>query len=199
MEDALVDFVTTGKFSFSDFADHIIAELARIAIQRSITEPLADALGGVLGGLGGSIFSGLFSGGGGAGGGGNAIRPVATLHAGGVVGALSGVSRRVSPTVFAGAERYHAGGIAGLGAGEVPVIARRGEGILTARQLGDLARPPGITINFENRGTPQQETSRDVRFDGRGYIVQVVTEDVDNGGPIAQSFERGFGARPAQT
>jgi hypothetical protein len=48
------------------------------------------------------------------------------LHEGGVVGA-GGVSRSVSSSLFAGAPRYHRGGIAGLKPGEIPAILRRGE------------------------------------------------------------------------
>lgn len=57
MEDALVQFVTTGKLEVGDLVNSIIADLARIAIRESITGPLASALGGILGsalgGLGG--------------------------------------------------------------------------------------------------------------------------------------------------
>lgn len=57
-EDALVTFVTTGKLNFSDLANSIIADLARIAIRQSITGVLASSLGSALGGM--------FAGGGGA-------------------------------------------------------------------------------------------------------------------------------------
>lgn len=44
MEDALVRYVTTGKLSFSDMVTSMIADIARLAIQQSITAPLASAL-----------------------------------------------------------------------------------------------------------------------------------------------------------
>ena len=49
MEDALVSFVRTGKLDFASLADSIVADLVRIAIQQSITGPLAAAFssGGV--------------------------------------------------------------------------------------------------------------------------------------------------------
>ena len=47
MEDALVNFVTTGKLSFKDLTKSIIADMARMAIQQSITKPLANFVGGL--------------------------------------------------------------------------------------------------------------------------------------------------------
>lgn len=47
MEDALVNFVTTGKLSFKDLTRSIIADMARIAIQQSITKPLTNFIGGL--------------------------------------------------------------------------------------------------------------------------------------------------------
>jgi len=44
MEDALVDFVDKGKIDFHSLADSIIKDMARIAIQQSITGPLASGL-----------------------------------------------------------------------------------------------------------------------------------------------------------
>jgi lambda family phage tail tape measure protein len=45
MEDALINFVKTGKLSFRDLADSIISDMLRIAIQRNITQPLAQFFG----------------------------------------------------------------------------------------------------------------------------------------------------------
>ncbi|MDN8617876.1 phage tail tape measure protein [Variovorax ginsengisoli] len=60
-EDALVQFVTTGKGGFKSLADSIISDLARIAIQQTVTGPLAKGLLGHLGG-GGSLGGGSSSG-----------------------------------------------------------------------------------------------------------------------------------------
>ncbi|MBB1599974.1 phage tail tape measure protein [Variovorax sp. UMC13] len=46
MEDALVDFVKTGKLDFKSLVDSIITDIARIAIKQSITGPLAGMLSG---------------------------------------------------------------------------------------------------------------------------------------------------------
>lgn len=60
MEDALVQFVMTGKMNFKSMANSIISDLVRIAIQQSITVPLANAIfGGTSGAAGGSFMSWL--------------------------------------------------------------------------------------------------------------------------------------------
>ncbi len=110
-------------------------------------------------------------------GGGAAAASAPIFHAGGTVGALGGVRRD-----------------AGLRADEVPVIAQRGEMILSR---GARIAPPSVHVNFENRGTPQREVSREVRFDPRGVVVSIVTDDLRRGGPIRQTIARelGGGAR----
>lgn len=48
MEDSLVRFVQTGKLSFKDMANSIIADLIRIQLRQSIMGPLAGLIGGNL-------------------------------------------------------------------------------------------------------------------------------------------------------
>lgn len=62
MEDALTNFVTKGKVDFKALADSIIADLIRIAVQQSVTGPLAAGIGGFLGTMfnGGGSSSGSF-------------------------------------------------------------------------------------------------------------------------------------------
>ena len=182
MESALTRFITTGETSFSGFVDSVIADLARLATRRYITQPLAGALFGLLPGLFGGASDPTSLGGLGIG-----IR-----HAGGRVGTPGGVSRTVPPAIFAGAERFHAGGVAGLRADEVPIIAQRGETIVPR---GAQIAAPSVEITFENRGTPQREVSREVRLDPRGLIVTVVTDDLRRGGPIRQTLARELGGR----
>lgn len=60
LEDAFVTAATTGKLSFKDMANSIIADIARIMVRRSITEPLGNALSSFIS----SAISGGFGGGG---------------------------------------------------------------------------------------------------------------------------------------
>ena len=188
MESALARFVTTGRVSFSGFVDSVIADLARLATRRYITQPLGDLLFGALGGGGATPGAAVF-----------ARLQAGVGHVGTDVGQLGGVTRQVPPAVFALAPRFHSGGIAGLRpdggiAGlrpdEVPIIAQAGEVILPR---GAQIAAPAVEINFENRGTPQREVSREVRLDPRGLIVTVVTDDIRRGGPIRQTMQRELG------
>ncbi len=63
-EEALVEFVKTGKLDFRDLATSIIADLARIGARMFITGPLAGLLGSALSGLGGGFALPSFAGGG---------------------------------------------------------------------------------------------------------------------------------------
>ncbi len=193
-EEALVRFASTGKLRFRDLANSIIADLVRISIRRSITAPLAGALGDIFGETddggtdgGGSAASGF---------------PYNVGHAGLIAGVASGTRRTgVSPATFAGAGRYHGGGLvggfgSGLGPGEIPIIARRGEGVFTPEQMSALGAPPQITVNFENRGTPQRlaEPTRQA-FDGRSVVVTAIVEDIASNGASARAIEGAFDVR----
>ena len=69
-EDALVQFVTTGKLNFKSLADSILADITRIIIRQQITGPLAQSItgaatgGGLLSDLLGALFGGTRAGGG---------------------------------------------------------------------------------------------------------------------------------------
>ena len=113
--------------------------------------------------LGEQLLDSLLPKGGGAGGGGGggflsaAFDFIASMfHSGGVVGGAVGMTRAVSPLVFAGAERYHTGGIAGLAPDEVPAILRQGEEVLTAddpRHRGNGGRAGGtVSLGGVNIG-----------------------------------------------
>jgi lambda family phage tail tape measure protein len=55
-EDAVGEFVKTGKLKFGDLVTSLIADLAKLAARRFILGPIANALSGALGSLGSSLF-----------------------------------------------------------------------------------------------------------------------------------------------
>lgn len=97
------------------------------------------------------------------------------FHTGGIVGGSS-AGRRVGMSAFAGAPRFHGGGLAGLASDEVAAILRRGEEVLPQsdpRHLFNLPRLPQfagvaannsgpVTNNYKvvNNGQTQMEASR---------------------------------------
>ena len=105
-ENAVGEFVKTGKLDFRDLVTSMIADLAKLAARRFILGPIANALSGALSGASG-IFANI-------------------LHAGGKVGS-PGPARMVPAMAFAGAPRMHAGGWAGIKPDEVPAILQRGD------------------------------------------------------------------------
>jgi tape measure domain-containing protein len=71
-------------------------------------------------------------------------------HTGGTVETL-GNRRAVDPMLFAGAPRYHAGGM--IGPGEYPIIAKAGERVLTpdqSRQWSGGGGAPVVNVNVQN-------------------------------------------------
>lgn len=122
------------KEAFSGFVKDILAG-------KSASDALAGALQKVSEKLIDIAFNSIFDGGGGLGGllGGGGRRDgllggfliPGILHKGGVAGSDGyGHGRAVSPSVFAGAKRYHSGGIAGMQPGEVPAILQKGEVVI---------------------------------------------------------------------
>ncbi len=72
-------------------------------------------------------------------------------HKGGVVGKDRSGTARVSPMVFAGAQRFHSGGLPGLKPNEVPTILEKGEEVLPAnspRHIGNQGgtSEPNVTV-----------------------------------------------------
>ena len=56
MEDALVDFVMKGTISFRNLANSIISDMARIAIQQTITKPFTNWFSGLFENADGNAF-----------------------------------------------------------------------------------------------------------------------------------------------
>ncbi len=138
-EDAVGEFVKTGKLNFRDLVTSLIADLAKLAARRFILGPIANALSGALGGAGG-IFANI-------------------LHAGGMVGS-SGPSRMVPAMAFAAAPRMHSGGAVGLRHDEVPAILQRGERVLSRREAQSYSTGGGINVTIMARDAESFRQSR---------------------------------------
>jgi hypothetical protein len=130
--DTLTNALNGQENAWRDFFIMLAAQAASLALTQ------AASPGGALTGLTAGVF-----------------------HEGGMVGS-GGRSRRVSGSVFYGAQRYHRGGYAGLKPGEVPAILQRGERVLSRREVaqggmrGRSNRNYSIQINLpgvqDNKG-----------------------------------------------
>jgi hypothetical protein len=140
-ENAVGEFVKTGKLDFRDLVTSMIADLAKLAARTFILGPIANALSGALGGAGG-IFANI-------------------LHAGGMVGSL-GPGRMVPALAFANAPRMHAGGWAGIKPDEVPAILQRGERVLSRREAAGYGQPnaPAVNVTIMARDAESFRQSR---------------------------------------
>lgn len=115
-ESAFDTFLDGGKVSMKDFVASIARDLAMLSFRQNIMAPVANWLGLALGGgAGAGVLASVHHGGGGVG--------------------FGGSSRMVPAGVFANAPRMHNGGWAGLRPDEVPIIAERGERILSRREV----------------------------------------------------------------
>lgn len=103
-------FFQTLRQGIADF----LIEIGKAIVKQALFNMISGgSAGGGIGGAIGGFITGLF-------------------HSGGVIGRGAGSgSRMVNPGVFAGAQRFHGGGVLGLGPNEVPIIGLKDEEMLT--------------------------------------------------------------------
>lgn len=125
--------------ALKDFVLNFIQGMAQIAANALATYLVLQMLDAIYPGLGKAT----------------AALTAASNHSGGMAG--EGGNRRTLPALmFAGAPRMHTGGIAGLSADEVPIVAKKGEEVLTRGDprhrynggLGGQEADPGTRFVF---------------------------------------------------
>ncbi|MTH95702.1 phage tail tape measure C-terminal domain-containing protein, partial [Roseibium sp. RKSG952] len=137
-ENAVGEFVRTGKLNVRDLVSSLLADLAKLTARKFILGPIANAFSGALSGA-----SGIFA---------------SVLHAGGIAG-TPGPSRMVPAAAFAAAPRMHGGGMAGLRHDEVPAILQRGERVLS-RPEARAYDAGGISVTIMTRDAESFRQSR---------------------------------------
>lgn len=189
MEDALVRFATTGKLSFSDLANSIIADLVRIYLRQQMTGLFAGAAGFIGGLFGGGAPSAVT----GASGFGNAAPFGVGIvgHTGGVVGREPMDGLRAMPaSTWANAPRLHTGRLQG---NEMAAILQKDESVLTPAQMRQLApagsgggsTPINLNLSVVNQtGTPVQATAS--RTAGGGIEVLLTAAQTAMAGDVSQ-------------
>lgn len=111
----LADGSKSAGDALRDFVLNFVRGMAQIAANALATYLVLQLLDAIYPGLGKATA---------------AMTAATANHSGGMAGA--GATRRYLPAMmFAGAPRHHTGGVAGLGPDEVPIVAKRGEEVLT--------------------------------------------------------------------
>jgi hypothetical protein len=141
----LTDIVSGAKSAgqaFSDMGKAIVTAIEQMIIKIAVVQPLMQALQNSIGGTGLSSLLGLGGAVTASGSIAGAVGPTSVggaalvgLHGGGIVGSEATFTRYVHPSYFDDARRFHTGGIAG---DEVPIIAKKGEGVFTQGQMAAM-------------------------------------------------------------
>lgn len=132
--DALTTFFTdvatgakSGKEALVDFVRSFAASMAQIAARALATFLVLQLLDAIYPGLGKATAASMAAGAG--------DRSASVFHAGGMVRHGGGSQRSVPAIAFAGAPRYHSGGMVGLKPDEVPAILQTGERVLSRQEV----------------------------------------------------------------
>ena len=116
---SLGDAFKAAKDAFLNFAADFLINISQMIIQALILQAIQNAISGGSGGYGQAVGNALFG----------------SAHSGGVVRGNSRVGtnprRNVPITAFAGAEKFHTGGLPGLKPSEVAIIAKKNEEVLS--------------------------------------------------------------------
>lgn len=196
IEDVMVTAFTTGKLSFTNMANSIISDMARIVIRQNITGPLAGLLGSAFSGnrAGGAApvtdYSSAWSPGVTQANGGAWINGIQAFANGGAF-TNSIVS---SPTLFKFAKGTGLMGEAGPEA--ILPLSRNSRG-----QLGVASSGGGVNIVINNQAAPDgYEAVASAKQNDAGMNIEVmvrkaVSNDLSANGPMAQQMSNVFGLR----
>ncbi|WP_238692715.1 phage tail tape measure protein [Xanthomonas dyei] len=192
LEDVFVKFVTTGKMSFSDLANSIIADLARIAARQAIT--------GLLGNMFGQSGAGAVQ---------RESIPLQGWDTGGYTGPGGQFER--AGWVHKGEGVLSQRDIASIGGPgaflSLLSTIRSGRGYAAGGLVGSTAMPPpsrsagdkmSVEINNYSGQQVQQREERSRASDGselRKLIVDISAADIASGGRMAGAIESRFDTR----
>lgn len=162
LEDALVNAFMTGKLEAKDMVDAIVADMARLAIRQSVTQPLMTAAMSYFASANGNAFIG-----------GNAVTAFAS---GGAFTNTVASSPTLAPMALFGE----------AGPEAIMPLQRTSDG-----KLGVSATPSNVVVNIENNsGTAVTQDNVSTQFDGSTMIVNVVLDAINrNKGGMRDSIK----------
>ena len=188
----MFDAIAQGEFTlksfregFNQFLFNLLNDIRKQFLRETLIDPLKEGATGILKGVFG--ISGSAS---------NVARGGNTI--GNTLTAFSGAP---NPDAF-----FASGGPVKLAAGgmmrdRVPALLEPGEFVMkrsSARSIGagnlNAMNATGqmggnVSVNIVNQGTPQEATQQSQpRFDGEKFVIDIVTRDLRNNGPIRKSL-----------
>lgn len=148
-----------------------------------------------LGGIGTSIFSAL----------GNVIVSILSSIGSGGGGIIGSIASGIGSLFASGGTVHHmaqGGGVNSL-RDRVPAMLEPGEFVLRKQAASAIGTPAlqamnaggaaggNVVVNIKNEGTPQDATASKPRFDGEKFVIDIITRDLSNNGPIRRSMRAG--------
>lgn len=184
---SIIDGTKDAKAAFSDMAQSIIADIAKIVFQQSVSKPIGGFLGSALKGAFGGFFGG-------------SAMPDATVgyYAQAKGGAWNGGVQMFAkggvvggPTMFG---MQNGMGMMGEAGPEAVLPLKRGPG----GNLGVEGTPPVVNVNIVNENGGEVETSQ------KGPNIEVlikraVAQDIKGGGTVYGAISKTFNIRPETT
>jgi tape measure domain-containing protein len=179
--DAFVEFAATGKATFGDLARSILKDILRIILRAMVAQAILSAIGGLKGSKAAPMPSG----------------DVTAMFPSGFTGFAKGGVMTGSGSMPL--RRYAEGGIA-----KRPQLAMFGEGsqpeayvplpdgrtIPVTLEGGAGGASPNVTVNVINQSNSQvtAEQRGQPRFDGNGYVLDVVLKAMNQPGSFRDSM-----------
>ena len=183
--DDLFDAIAAGELTLKSFREgfnaflfNLLNDIRKQFLRETLTQPLTE--------FGTGILRNLFS----------ISGPAPKLGIPSDMGALAGGNLGVAAS--GGSIRHMAAG--GITRDRVPALLEPGEFVMkrsAARSIGEAnlqsmnstGTAGNVAVNIINQGTPQEsEQASQPRFDGEKFVIDIVTRDLRNNGPIRKSL-----------
>lgn len=174
LEDQLINFVKTGKMSFSDLTTSILSDILRIVIRATILGPIASAMSSAIG----SMFSTI-----------PAAAANGAAYDGGIKRfALGGIPDIVNQPTFFGT-RSGLGVMGEAGTEAIMPLTRTNDGHLGVRSIGQgvslTNQEVNVQVNVVNKTSNDVSAKTgEISFDGKKFVIETIIENISNNGEL---------------
>lgn len=171
MEDSLTQFFMTGKAGWKDFANSVMEQIVRIQMQKAVAGVASSALQmlgpSVIGSANGNAFNG-----------GQLVHAFAN---GGAFTNTIATGPTIAPMSLFGE----------AGPEAIMPLARDSSGRLGVRSSSEGTQAVAVSVIVTNASSqPVNASASQPKWDGKQFVIGVVLEDLNRGGPIRQALGR---------